>query len=87
MFLLLTLNMFRTFSTVSIVDFEQVNVSWESRDLIEGGASETFWKILVFRRSIPRFYCKSCINKFETKLTANYYIDLRSLENSLEIIF
>ena len=30
-FLQLTLNMFRTFSSVSIVDFEQVNVSWEAR--------------------------------------------------------
>ena len=27
-FLLLTSNIFRTFSSVSIVDFEQVNVSW-----------------------------------------------------------
>ena len=28
MFLLLTLNIFYNFSTVSFVDFEQVNVSW-----------------------------------------------------------
>ena len=28
-FLLLTLNIFHTFSKVSIVEFEQVNVSWE----------------------------------------------------------
>ena len=28
MFLLLTLNIFYTFSSVSIVDFEQVTVSW-----------------------------------------------------------
>ena len=28
MFLLLTLNIFHTFSSVSIVDFEQANVSW-----------------------------------------------------------
>ena len=28
-FFLLTLNIFRIFSSVSIVDFEQVNVSWE----------------------------------------------------------
>ena len=30
MFLLLILNIFSRFSTVSIVDFEQVNVSWEA---------------------------------------------------------
>ena len=29
MFLLLTLNIFHTFSAVSIVDFEQVNVNWD----------------------------------------------------------
>ena len=29
MFLWLTLNIFTTFSSVSIVDFEHVNVSWE----------------------------------------------------------
>ena len=29
MFLLLTLKIFHTFSTVSIVNFEQVNVSWD----------------------------------------------------------
>ena len=28
-FLFLTLNVFRTFSSVSVIDFEQVNVSWE----------------------------------------------------------
>ena len=27
-FLLVTLNIFHTFSSISIVDFEQVNVSW-----------------------------------------------------------
>ena len=27
-FLLLTLNIFHTFSSVSIADFEQVNISW-----------------------------------------------------------
>ena len=37
-----------SFSTVSIAEFEQVNVSWESRDLIEGEVSETFRKILMF---------------------------------------
>ena len=30
-FLLLTLNIFHTFSVVSIVDVEQVNVSWVTR--------------------------------------------------------
>ena len=30
-FLLLTLNIFHTFSSVSIVDFEQVNVGWVFR--------------------------------------------------------
>ena len=28
-FLMLTLNIFHTFSSVSIVDFEQVNISWD----------------------------------------------------------
>ena len=37
-----------SFSTVSIAEFEQVNVSWESRDLSEGEVSETFRKILMF---------------------------------------
>ena len=31
-FLLLTLNIFHAFFSVSSVDFEQVNVSWESID-------------------------------------------------------
>ena len=33
-FLLLTLNIFHTFFSVSIVDFEQVNATWEHAILI-----------------------------------------------------
>ena len=36
MFLLLTLNIFHTFSTVFIVDFEQVNVSWVLTMITQG---------------------------------------------------
>ena len=32
MFLLLTLNIFHTFICVSILEFEQVNVSWANND-------------------------------------------------------
>ena len=35
MFLLLTFNIFHTFSSVSIVDFEQVNVTWAFSYFIE----------------------------------------------------
>ena len=35
MFLLLTLNIFRTFCNVSIVDFEPVNVSWVALPLLQ----------------------------------------------------
>ena len=34
MFLLLTLNIFHTFSNVSLVDLEQVNDSWVTTSLI-----------------------------------------------------
>ena len=34
-FLLLTLNIIHTFSSVSIIEFEQVNVSWEVTSIFE----------------------------------------------------
>ena len=36
MYLLLTLDIFHTFYSVSIVDFEQINVSWDNLDLSSG---------------------------------------------------
>ena len=43
MFLLLTMNIFHTFSSVSIVDFEQVNVSWDVTCLNSCWFATTLW--------------------------------------------
>ena len=71
-FLLLTLNIFHTFSSASIVDSEQVNVSW----------AETFCLSLVVRYSrhplsrTPR----GSLKKFEI---ANV-LDIQSVVNHLK---
>ena len=45
MFLLLTLNIFQPFSSVSIVDFEQVNVSWVNAWYVDEEEPSSIFKI------------------------------------------
>ena len=53
MFLLLTLNIFKPFSSVSIVDFEQANVSWALATPIH---SQILIKINPFLGNFPILY-------------------------------
>ena len=56
-FLLLTLNIFRTLSSVSIVDFEQVNVSWVCMIMqrrIQNSIKCLNWS--VFRKAVKYFH-------------------------------
>ena len=51
MFLLLTLNIFLTFSSVSIVDFEQVSVSWERNCCGRSSRSHMICKLVLLKIS------------------------------------
>ena len=46
MYLLLTLDIFHAFYSVSIVDFEQINVSWDNLDLSSGYDDVVFFNFL-----------------------------------------
>ena len=50
-FLLLTLSIFDTFFSVSIVDSEQVNVSWET---LMDNSTKKFVEIFEIIRTLPR---------------------------------
>ena len=82
-FLLLTLNNFTSFSNASIIEFEQVNVSWEISFHHER-VTLTFLTPIT-RQGLLQKHFIDCFRKLSPKALIQYFVDLNQSSTNVGI--